>query len=120
MREGGREKESEETPMLDVQRSTFTRRSLASKMGTRRCACGNSEKSNILSGLMVDSPERIIDYGESELEICHDSIDPAVFKAVSGDRERGKKEVRPTLTFLQRRYPLDASSSFPPPPADRT
>ena len=38
----------------------------------------------------VDSPERIVDYGESELEICHDSVDSAVFKAVSEGKERGK------------------------------
>ena len=69
---------------------------------------------------MIDSPERIVDYGESEFEILHDPVDPAVFRAVSGDREREKKEARSTLTFLQRQYPLGASSSFPPPPADRT
>ena len=67
----------------------------------------------------VDSPERVVDYGESELEVCHDSVDSAVFKAVSEGKERGKY-VQPTLTFLQPQYPLGASSSFPLPPADRT
>jgi len=40
---------------------------------------------------VVDLPERIVDYGESELEICHDSIDPSVFKVVSRDREKEKR-----------------------------
>lgn len=67
----------------------------------------------------VDSPERIVDYGESELEVCHDSVDSAMAKTVSEGKER-EKYVRPTLTFLQRQYPLGAASSFPLPPADRT
>ena len=67
---------------------------------------------------VVDLPERIVNYGESEFEICHDSVDPSV-QGERGSTE-GKKVVRPTLTFLQRQYPLGVSSSFPPPPADRT
>ena len=37
--------------------------------------------------LNVNSPKGIVNDGESELEILYDSIDPAVIKGMSGDRE---------------------------------
>ena len=36
----------------------------------------------------LSSPERIVDDGESELEILDDPVDPSVSKAVSGSREK--------------------------------
>lgn len=40
-------------------------------------------------GFEDDSPEGIVDDRKSKLEIPHDSIDPTVFKTVSGNQERG-------------------------------
>jgi len=60
------------------------------RVGRRReclCAVWRLEKWWRLSGFDVNSPKRIVNDGESELEILHDSIDPTLFKAMSGDRE---------------------------------
>jgi hypothetical protein len=78
-----------------------------------------------MSRFQVNSPERVVDDREGEFEIPHDPVDAAVIQSDDergeGDLERGGEwRVSGTLTFLQRRCRLGASSSFLLPPVDQT
>ena len=76
-------------------------------------------ENQMLGIFKANSPERIVDDGESEFEILHDSVDPAALRVVSGGG-RERERTCPLLTFLQRQYLLGVSSSFLQPLVDRT
>ena len=59
----------------------------------RVCACveiffceGNEKRFRVLGSHL---PKCVVDNGESEFEILHDPIDPAVLKALSGGKPNG-------------------------------